>query len=147
MTGRAWADILNKTIVLVLNRNWQAINIRTPQDAFCQMATNVATALDLLGGLRCHRLLCRPSPGLENAPGRGRASGGFWSGWRVARASRIPLASKWSVSAGRGRETPAPQRRAFRGCEETPLVAATSRAGLRAEEAQVAPGTTRYVWA
>jgi hypothetical protein len=31
-------DILNKTIVLVLNRNWQAINIRTPQDAFCQMA-------------------------------------------------------------------------------------------------------------
>src|SRR5450759_1104306 len=40
-------DILNKTIVLVLNRNWQAINIRTPADAFCQMATNVATALDI----------------------------------------------------------------------------------------------------
>ncbi|HEY6170099.1 MAG TPA: HNH endonuclease [Verrucomicrobiae bacterium] len=45
-------DILNKTIVLVLNRNWQAINIRTPQDAFCQMATNVATALDIEGGNR-----------------------------------------------------------------------------------------------
>ena len=43
------SDILNKTIVLVLNRNWQAINIRTPQDAFCQMATNVATALDIEG--------------------------------------------------------------------------------------------------
>jgi 5-methylcytosine-specific restriction endonuclease McrA len=41
------SDILNKTIVLVLNRNWQAINIRTPADAFCQMATNVATALDI----------------------------------------------------------------------------------------------------
>ena len=41
------SDILNKTIVLVLNRNWQAINIRTPQEAFCQMATNVATALDI----------------------------------------------------------------------------------------------------
>ena len=40
-------DILNKTVVLVLNRNWQAINIRTPADAFCQMATNVATALDI----------------------------------------------------------------------------------------------------
>ena len=40
-------DILNKAIVLVLNRNWQAINIRTPQEAFCQMATNVATALDI----------------------------------------------------------------------------------------------------
>lgn len=43
------SDILNKNIVLVLNRNWQAINIRTPQDAFCQMATNVATALDIEG--------------------------------------------------------------------------------------------------
>jgi 5-methylcytosine-specific restriction endonuclease McrA len=41
------SDILNKTIVLVLNRNWQAINIRTPQDAFGQMATNAATALDI----------------------------------------------------------------------------------------------------
>jgi 5-methylcytosine-specific restriction endonuclease McrA len=41
------SDILNKTIVLVLNRNWQAINIRTPQEVFCMMATNVATALDI----------------------------------------------------------------------------------------------------
>ena len=40
-------SVLNKNIVLVLNRNWQAINIRTPQDAFCQMATNVATALEI----------------------------------------------------------------------------------------------------
>ena len=40
-------DILNKAIVLVLNRNWQAINIRTPADAFCQMATNAATALNI----------------------------------------------------------------------------------------------------
>jgi 5-methylcytosine-specific restriction endonuclease McrA len=43
------SDILNKNIVLVLNRHWQAINVRTPQDAFCQMATNVATALDIEG--------------------------------------------------------------------------------------------------
>ena len=43
------SDILNKTIVLVLNRNWQAINIRTPQEAFCQMATSVATALEIDG--------------------------------------------------------------------------------------------------
>jgi 5-methylcytosine-specific restriction endonuclease McrA len=42
-------DMLNKNIVLVLNRNWQAINIRTPADAFCQMATNAATALDIEG--------------------------------------------------------------------------------------------------
>ncbi len=42
-------DILNKATVLVLNRNWQAINIRTPQDAFCQMATGVATGLEVAG--------------------------------------------------------------------------------------------------
>src|ERR1043166_6626814 len=40
-------NILNKTTVLVLNRNWQAINVRTPQEAFCMMATNVATALEI----------------------------------------------------------------------------------------------------
>ncbi len=34
-------------MVLVLNRNWQAINVRTPAEAFCQMATDVATALDI----------------------------------------------------------------------------------------------------
>ena len=42
-------DILNKSIVLVLNRNWQAIHIRTPQEAFCMMATNVATGLEIEG--------------------------------------------------------------------------------------------------
>src|SRR5580704_3277484 len=41
------SNILTKATVLVLNRNWQAINIRTPQDAFCQMATGVATGLDI----------------------------------------------------------------------------------------------------
>src|SRR6266516_2052134 len=43
------SNILNKTIVLVLNRNWQAIHARTPQEAFCMMATNVATALEIDG--------------------------------------------------------------------------------------------------
>ena len=41
------SDKLHKATVLVLNRNWQAINIRTPQEAFCMMATNVATALEI----------------------------------------------------------------------------------------------------
>jgi 5-methylcytosine-specific restriction endonuclease McrA len=41
------SNILNKATVLVLNRNWQAINVRTPQEAFCMMATNVATGLDI----------------------------------------------------------------------------------------------------
>ncbi len=42
-------SILHKNIVLVLNRNWQAINIQSPAEAFCQMATDVATALDIQG--------------------------------------------------------------------------------------------------
>jgi len=43
------SDILNKAIVLVLNRNWQAIHVRTPPEAFCMLATNVATALEISG--------------------------------------------------------------------------------------------------
>src|SRR5262249_12517091 len=43
------SNILTKTTVLVLNRNWQAINVRTPQEAFCMMATNVATGLEIQG--------------------------------------------------------------------------------------------------
>ena len=35
--------------MLVLNRNWQAINVRTPAEAFCQVATGVATALAVEG--------------------------------------------------------------------------------------------------
>jgi len=42
-------SVINKATVLVLNRNWQAINIRTPAEAFCQMATGVATALEIQG--------------------------------------------------------------------------------------------------
>jgi len=40
-------SILTKATVLVRNRNWQAINVRTPQEAFCMMATNVATGLEI----------------------------------------------------------------------------------------------------
>jgi hypothetical protein len=54
------SDLLNKAIVLVLNRNWQAINIRTPADAFCQMATNAATALDIALGADARAEALRP---------------------------------------------------------------------------------------
>lgn len=42
-------DILHKTTVLVLNRNWQAIHVKTPADAFCMMASGAATGLDVQG--------------------------------------------------------------------------------------------------
>ncbi len=53
-------DILNKATVLVLNRNWQAINVRTPQEAFCMMAANAATALDIELGEGAHAEALRP---------------------------------------------------------------------------------------
>ena len=41
------SNMLNKPTVLVLNRNWQAIHVRTPAEAFCMLAGGVATALDI----------------------------------------------------------------------------------------------------
>ena len=43
------ADILNQPIVLVLNRNWQAIHVKTPAEAFCMIASGAALALDVQG--------------------------------------------------------------------------------------------------
>jgi 5-methylcytosine-specific restriction endonuclease McrA len=43
-------DILNKSTVLVLNRHWQAIHVKTPAEAFCMMAADAATALDIANG-------------------------------------------------------------------------------------------------
>lgn len=43
------SDLLNKSTVLVLNRNWQAIHVKTPAEAFCMLATGAATALDVQG--------------------------------------------------------------------------------------------------
>lgn len=40
---------LNKDTVLVLNKNWQAINICTPADALSMMYSNTATGLDIKG--------------------------------------------------------------------------------------------------
>src|SRR4029077_3260530 len=44
------SDVLHKATVLVLNRNWQAIDVKTPADAFCMMAAGTATALDMADG-------------------------------------------------------------------------------------------------
>lgn len=42
-------NLLYQSIVLVLNRHWQAIDTRTPAEAFCQLATGAATALEVSG--------------------------------------------------------------------------------------------------
>jgi 5-methylcytosine-specific restriction endonuclease McrA len=43
-------DILNTPTVLVLNRNWQAIGVRTPAEVFCQLATGAARGLHIEAG-------------------------------------------------------------------------------------------------
>jgi hypothetical protein len=43
------SSILQQKVVLVLNKAWQAINIRTPEEVFPQLATGAATALDIDG--------------------------------------------------------------------------------------------------
>lgn len=40
---------LTKTTVLVLNRNWQAIHVKTPTEALSMMYSNAATGLDIIG--------------------------------------------------------------------------------------------------
>jgi len=41
------SSFLHKNIVLVLNKHWQAIDAKTPAQAFCMMAGDSATALDI----------------------------------------------------------------------------------------------------
>jgi 5-methylcytosine-specific restriction endonuclease McrA len=43
-------DILNRPTVLVLNRHWQAIHVKTAAEAFCMMASDAATALEISDG-------------------------------------------------------------------------------------------------
>lgn len=41
------SEHLTKTTVLILNRNWQAIGVKTPMEAFSMIAAGSATALDI----------------------------------------------------------------------------------------------------
>lgn len=42
-------DILHRPTVLVLNRSWQAIHVKTIAESLCMQATDVAVALDIDG--------------------------------------------------------------------------------------------------
>lgn len=41
--------VMNQSVVLVLNRHWQAVNTAIPAEAFASMMTDVATGLDVRG--------------------------------------------------------------------------------------------------
>lgn len=42
-------DTIHKPTVLVLNRSWQPIHVKTVAESICMMATDVATGLDISG--------------------------------------------------------------------------------------------------
>lgn len=44
------SSIVEKPIVLVLNRHWQPIHVKTPAEAFCMLASGSAAALDIAEG-------------------------------------------------------------------------------------------------
>lgn len=44
------SDTLNRPTVLILNRHWQAIDVKTPAEAFGMMATGAASGLDIEAG-------------------------------------------------------------------------------------------------
>ena len=54
------SEKLNRATVLVLNRNWQAINVRTPIEAIGQMATGAATGLEIAFGPGARAEALRP---------------------------------------------------------------------------------------
>lgn len=90
------SDTLSKNTVLVLNRNWQAINITTPAMAFCQMSTDVSTGMDICG--KDHMVPTRWKDWLELPVRDGDCSIGTSSGRiRVptvvvlARFNKVPL--------------------------------------------------------
>lgn len=43
------SDKLSRNTVLVLNKNWQAIGIKSPADTFAMLMTDAATGLDIKG--------------------------------------------------------------------------------------------------
>jgi 5-methylcytosine-specific restriction endonuclease McrA len=42
--------LIHQPIVLLLNRNWQAIHVKTPAEAFCMLAAGSAAGLDIADG-------------------------------------------------------------------------------------------------
>jgi 5-methylcytosine-specific restriction endonuclease McrA len=76
-------SVLEKNVVLVLNRNWQAVNTTTPAHAFCQMASGNAMGLDM---------------GLEEEEGQ-QMNPVSWEEWVT-----LPVRdSDWAVGVVRGR--------------------------------------------
>ncbi len=43
------SDKLNRNTILVLNKNWQAVGIKSPADTFAMLMTDAATGLDIRG--------------------------------------------------------------------------------------------------
>ena len=101
-------NALTKATVPVLNRNWPTINVRTPQEAFCMMATVSQRKADRLPHEARLNLLSRPR-GPKELPAIAfiRNSHGI-ADWKlfVAESSR-----EWGNREGGLGKTRSPQRK------------------------------------
>lgn len=106
-------SLLHQNIVLVLNRNWQAINTTSPAIALSQMCTDTATALEIEGQDRMtptlwEKWLTLPVREGDRSIGTVRGMVRVPSVIVLARYARVPLAcpklsarSIWSRDDGR----------------------------------------------
>lgn len=85
---------LHTSTVLILNRNWQAIDVKTPAEAFAMMATGSASALDIEpGSLRpvsWKEWLTLPVRGVDTGVGTARGQVRSPTVLVLARYARMP---------------------------------------------------------
>ena len=89
------SSLLHKNLVLVLNKHWQAIDTKTPAQAFCMMAGDSATALDIaedgtMTPTRWADWLARCVRERDNAVGTARGAVRVPTVLVLARFARVP---------------------------------------------------------
>ena len=89
------SSLLHKNLVLVLNKHWQAIDTKTPAQAFCMMAGDSATALDIaedgtMTPTRWADWLALPVRERDNAIGTARGAIRVPTVLVLARFARVP---------------------------------------------------------
>ena len=99
-------DLLNRSTVLVLNRNWQAIHVKTSAEAFCMLATGAATALDVqaddyITPVRSDTWLKLPGREHDNAVNTPRAHGHRRCQLRQGSAAPPAFRRAWHLGARR----------------------------------------------
>ena len=138
------SDVLNKTTVLVLNRNWQAIGVKTPAEAFSMMATGNATALKISGDddmtpVTFEDWMCLAVDPGDNCIGTVKGPVRVPTVLVLARFDRVPKRRRNSVPNPSGSATAASANTQVASSSRTKATSTTSSPSHAEEKA---PGTT-----